>query len=122
MTGVQTCALPIFALLAVASIGEHDGDAYLRAIVSAALAFGGFRLLHGIKPQGLGYGDVRLSAVLGLNLGWLGWGYLPFGLFTGFVYGTGFGIVLLADRLPRVTVTLQQWLVDLRLDWIVRLG
>ena len=67
-------------LLAVASLGEHDWDAYLRALVSGAVAFGGFRLLHGIKPEGLGYGDVRLSAVLGLNLGWLGWGYLPFGL------------------------------------------
>ncbi|MFM8971474.1 MAG: cytochrome c biogenesis CcdA family protein [Actinomycetota bacterium] len=34
----------------------------------------------------------------------------------------GFGLVLLTDSLSRVTVTLQQWLVDLRLDWIVRLG
>lgn len=33
-----------------------------------------------------------------------------------------FGLVLLTDSLARVTVTLQQWLVDLHLDWIVRLG
>ncbi|MFM8236967.1 MAG: prepilin peptidase [Actinomycetota bacterium] len=86
------------ALLAVASWGEGDWGALGRAVVAAAVSFTGFRLLHLVKPGGMGYGDVRLSAVLGLNLGWLGWGYVPFGLFAGFLYGAVFGIALLAVR------------------------
>ena len=44
----------------------------------------------------MGFGDVRLSAVLGLFLGWLGWGYVLGGLFTGFLYGAVIGMVLIA--------------------------
>ncbi len=44
---------------------------------SGWLIYGGlFFLLWFIYPRGLGYGDVRLSGVLGLALGWLGWGEL----------------------------------------------
>ena len=35
-----------------------------------------FFVLWFIYPRGLGYGDVRLSGVLGLALGWLGWAEL----------------------------------------------
>lgn len=93
------------ALLAVASGGTGDWDAYPRALIAAVIAFAGFRLLHQVKPSGLGYGDVRLAPVLGLNLGWLGWGYLPFGLFAGFLYGAVFGVALLAIRGSRARRT-----------------
>jgi leader peptidase (prepilin peptidase)/N-methyltransferase len=80
------------ALLALASLGEHDWSAYLRGIEGAAVAFAFFYAVHFVKPDGMGFGDVRLSAVLGLNLGWLGWGYVFGGLFTGFVYGAVVGV------------------------------
>ena len=35
----------------------------------------------------MGFGDVKLSFVLGLDLGWLGVGEIVLGLFLGFVYG-----------------------------------
>ena len=40
-------------------------------------------------------GDVKLAAVLGLYLGWLGWGVLAVGAFAAFLLGGIFAIALL---------------------------
>ena len=42
------------------------------AAATAAGAYAAFAALHALNPKGLGYGDVRLSGLLGLFLGWLG--------------------------------------------------
>jgi leader peptidase (prepilin peptidase)/N-methyltransferase len=47
--------------------------------------------------RGIGLGDVKLSGLLGLLLGWLGWGPSLVGLFAGFVVGSAVGVVLLAS-------------------------
>ena len=49
---------------------------------------------------GMGYGDVRLSGVLGLALGYLGWGELLVGMYAGFLVGAVGWIPL---RLLRLT-------------------
>ena len=85
--------VPLFAL---ASALEHDWVAFLRALGGGAAAFGFFFTIFFIAPKGMGFGDVRLSAVLGLGLGWLGWGYVAGGLFCGFVYGAVVGVALIA--------------------------
>ena len=38
-------------------------------------------------PRGMGYGDVRLAGVLGIALGYLGWGELLVGIYAGFLLG-----------------------------------
>jgi leader peptidase (prepilin peptidase)/N-methyltransferase len=43
-------------------------------------------------PAGMGFGDVKLSGVLGLYTAWLGWGVWAVGLFLGFLLGGVFGI------------------------------
>jgi leader peptidase (prepilin peptidase)/N-methyltransferase len=47
----------------------------------------------------MGFGDVRLSFLLGLFLGWLSWGHIVTGLFLGFLLGAVVGVVLVALRL-----------------------
>jgi leader peptidase (prepilin peptidase)/N-methyltransferase len=59
------------------------------------LVYGGmFFVLWFIYPRGLGYGDVRLSGVLGLALGWVGWSELLLGIWNGLLLGGIIGGVL----------------------------
>ena len=47
----------------------------------------------------MGFGDVRLSGVLGIALGQLGWGPLIVGVYSGFLLGGVIGGLLSALRL-----------------------
>jgi leader peptidase (prepilin peptidase)/N-methyltransferase len=59
------------------------------------LVYGGmFFVLWFVYPRGLGYGDVRLSGVLGLALGWVGWSELLLGIWDGLLLGGILGGVL----------------------------
>jgi leader peptidase (prepilin peptidase)/N-methyltransferase len=51
--------------------------------------------------RGMGLGDVKLAGVLGLFLGWSGWGSLFIGAFSAFLLGGLFGIVLIVIRRAR---------------------
>ena len=85
-------------------VGLLDGDtaALVRAGVGWLLAGGFFVVLWLVHPGGLGYGDVRLSGILGIVLGYLGWSELFWGLWAGFLLGGVGGLVLarlgLVDR------------------------
>jgi leader peptidase (prepilin peptidase)/N-methyltransferase len=46
----------------------------------------------------MGMGDVKLAAVLGLYLGFLGWGNLLVGAFAAFLLGGLFGVILMLTR------------------------
>jgi leader peptidase (prepilin peptidase)/N-methyltransferase len=83
-------------LLAGAAALEHSWSPFGRALLGAIGAFLFFFVLHIVAPGGMGFGDVRLSAVLGLFLGWLGGMYVFGGLFTGFLLGAVIGSVLIA--------------------------
>jgi leader peptidase (prepilin peptidase)/N-methyltransferase len=47
-----------------------------------------------VYPRGLGYGDVRLSGLLAIPLGWLGVAPLLLGIYTGFLLGAVGGMLL----------------------------
>lgn len=83
-------------LLAVASFGTGDWSALLWAVVAGAALFVFYLLLVVIYPSGMGFGDVKLAAVLGIALGYLGWGTVIVGAFAAFLLGGVFSIVLLA--------------------------
>jgi leader peptidase (prepilin peptidase)/N-methyltransferase len=83
------------ALLGVASWAERDLPSAVRMLGGGVAMWGLYRLLHLIYPPGMGYGDVRLAGVLGLYLGWLGWGPLAVGTFMGFLTGGVVGIALI---------------------------
>lgn len=69
-----------------------------RAALAGVIGFGVFYLLWYVFPRGVGFGDVRLSGLLSIALGWLGWGELVVGLYGGFFLGAVIGIVLLATK------------------------
>jgi leader peptidase (prepilin peptidase)/N-methyltransferase len=85
------------ALLAAALAG--DWGAALRALAGWAVAGGTFFALWFVHPRGMGYGDVRLSGVLGIALGLLGWAELLTGVYAGFLLGGVGGLLLSALRI-----------------------
>ena len=76
---------------------RETGD-LLRAGWGWLVAGGLYWLLWRIHPRGMGYGDVRLSGVLGLALGQLGWGPLLVGVYAGFLLGGVLGGLLSLAR------------------------
>ncbi|NEM91203.1 prepilin peptidase [Galbitalea soli] len=94
--------LPAYAVGAVllgaaALVGGH-WDALLRGgagvVALAALYF----VLALVSRGGMGLGDVKLAGVLGLYLGWSGWGSLLVGAFAAFILGGVFGMALIVSR------------------------
>lgn len=83
-------------LLAVASLGTGDWWALLWAVVGGAALFAFYFILVLIYPKGMGFGDVKLAAPVGLYLAYLGWGSLIVGAFAAFLLGGLFSIILLA--------------------------
>lgn len=66
-------------LLGRAAVALGAGGAYVRALLGALVLFSGYLVLHLISPGSMGRGDVNLAGVIGLCLGWLGWGVLLVG-------------------------------------------
>lgn len=82
-----------FVLLGLASL--DDGPALLRALLGAAAMYAVYFALAFAYPAGMGFGDVKLSGVLGLYTAWLGWDVWGAGLLLGFLLGGLFGIGLI---------------------------
>lgn len=89
----------------------------------AGLALGGtFLLLCLLTPSGIGLGDAKLAAVLGLVLGWFGWAEVLAAVLGAFLLGGLFAIALLVARRAtrRTAVAFGPWLVAgavLALGW-----
>ncbi|MGY3515571.1 prepilin peptidase [Micromonospora sp. PTRAS2] len=66
-------------LVAAAAVDGRPGR-LLAPLAGAGLSFLGYALLALLPGSRLGFGDVKLAAVLGLPLGWLGWPALLTGL------------------------------------------
>ena len=91
-------ACPAAALLLAAGALAIPGGArhFLAALAGLAVAWLFFALLALIHPAGLGWGDVKLSGVLGLYLGWLGAAAVAAGLLGAFVLAALAGLGLIA--------------------------
>jgi leader peptidase (prepilin peptidase)/N-methyltransferase len=95
ITGL-TAVLTATALGADAIVNGSSPVAVALLSTAAWLAvYGGIWLVT--SGRGMGLGDVALAPVLGLALGWLGWGATLVGLLSGFVVGAVVGVVLLGS-------------------------
>ncbi|MDR6413626.1 prepilin peptidase [Pseudarthrobacter sulfonivorans] len=81
----------LFFLLA-AIFGGSGWTDLLRASAGAAILFAVYLILALISPAGMGMGDVKFAAPIGLYLGYLGWSQLLYGGLLGFILN---GIVTL---------------------------
>jgi len=90
--------VPTFVALAVlfAAAAALGGDpaAFLRALAGAAALLLIYLIISVLSRGGMGFGDVKLAAVLGLATGWIGWEALVVGTVVGFVLGGLFGLAL----------------------------
>ncbi len=79
-------------LLLVASAADHRWGSLGRAAAGGALAFAAMFAVHFLYPKGMGFGDVRLSGLIGLATGWLGLGHVFVAFFAGFVLASVVGL------------------------------
>jgi len=82
-------------LLLLPAVAEGRWDAYLRAALTGVGLFAFYFLLALIYPAGMGFGDVKLSGVLGIYLGWYSWGLAILATFVAFLLGAVVGVAVM---------------------------
>lgn len=90
--------LVVGVVLVVVALATASWGPLLRAAIAGVATFAAFFALNLLHEAGMGFGDVRLSGVLGLALGWLGWSQLLVGVYAGFLLGAVVGGVLAVLR------------------------
>ena len=85
-------------LLGGSSVLSGDYSALATAAIGMAGMFALYLIMAVAYPGGMGFGDVKLAGVIGLFLGFLGWGPLTIGLFSAFLLGGAFSLVLVATK------------------------
>ena len=86
----------VLVLLLLPAWLDSAWDSYLRAVLGAVALGGVYFVVWFIRPDAMGFGDVKLAPTLGLALGWLSWGAVALGGFLGFLLGAIVGVALMA--------------------------
>ena len=95
---VYPLTVVVVALFGVAAIVGDDSAAFVRALIGGGATFAVFLGLHLVSPRGMGFGDVKLSFVLGVALGWVSGPTVFLGMFLAFLLGSVVGILLIVTK------------------------
>jgi len=100
--------LPFFALsvpwIVLTSVVNDEAELIRYALAGSAVYFGFLFVAHLISPRGMGFGDVKLAAAMGLYVGWLGTTFTEtlalvlWAMLIGFASGSVFGVAVLLRR------------------------
>ena len=82
-------------LLVIAALIDNEPRRIYMALIGATISLAVMGVLYIASRGGLGDGDVRLSPLLGMYLGWLNPGLALVGLFYGFILGAVVGVVMM---------------------------
>jgi leader peptidase (prepilin peptidase) / N-methyltransferase len=74
-----------FLLLLLPALFNKQAADLGRALAGGVILFAAYLILALISPGGIGMGDVKLAAPIGLYLGYLGWTQLLYGGLLGFI-------------------------------------
>jgi len=88
--------LVLAILLSAASAVNHDWAALARAAIGGAALFAFYVAIVLAYPAGMGFGDVKLSGIIGGVLAYLSWSTLIVGAFGGFLLGALIGVAVMA--------------------------
>ncbi|GGR40097.1 leader peptidase (prepilin peptidase)/N-methyltransferase [Nocardioides luteus] len=91
-------------LLGIEWLWTRDTAVAMGALAGLLIARSVFWLLWRILPHAMGFGDVRLAALVGLVLGRLGWDGLAFGLWAGLAVFGIWGVARAVGRRSRAAM------------------
>jgi leader peptidase (prepilin peptidase) / N-methyltransferase len=90
----------LLVALGAASLADANGGAWVRAVLGGLAYFAGTNVLFlAVRGRGFGYGDVKLSAQLGVFTAYLSWGTLGWSVFLTALIGGVISIAALASGL-----------------------
>lgn len=87
----------VLGFLASAAVGGTWND-WVRALLAGLVLLLGYFTLAFIAPAGLGLGDVKFAAVVGVFLGWFSWQHVAAGTLLAFILNAVVAVIVLLTR------------------------
>jgi leader peptidase (prepilin peptidase)/N-methyltransferase len=85
-------------LVGVDALVTRRTEALIGALARMLILGGFYVVLRAMSRDGIGGGDVKLAALIGLVLGWHGWQVLIIGAASAFVLGALYALALMAVK------------------------
>lgn len=95
---VASTFLAILLALGVAAATGIGWAPLGRALLAALVLVAAYFILAFVAPDGLGLGDVKFAAVIGLALGWFGWSHVAIGSLLAFMINGLVALIVLIRR------------------------